>query len=255
MANNQSTDTLAEWDFNKFHVQDKVSNQDYIGAHSVLIAAGPPQLSQISAQDSSTGPTTQGIVGAETDNEPEKDVVFPIGVIQNMQMRQNRQVQRIFEIGSERSYFIPGRLVGNLTLARVLYHGPSLLRALSAFYEAPDLPKGGDVPSELTKGKTREESDGSGVRGPSGVEVNERPGSNTAFFINMASEFFDRPIGLMFYLKDNADRVYGHFYVESAFINNHNFRMGAGTTVVTETAGLQFDRAMPIKVLEDLGEA
>jgi hypothetical protein len=53
-------------------------------------------------------------------------------VLENVGLSQSKQLQRLFEIGSSRSYFIPGRVIGSITLGRVLYHGPSLLKVLYA---------------------------------------------------------------------------------------------------------------------------
>ena len=57
------------------------------------------------------------------------DVMMPDG------MDGIETISRIWEVGSGRSVFISGRTVGQLGLSRILYHGPSLLRVLYAYYQ------------------------------------------------------------------------------------------------------------------------
>lgn len=239
MAEN-SSNTLKEWDFNSDHVQQSVAGEKYIGAHSVLVAAGPPKLSDIKTGRGNDDLTE---VNASQGNSQNKDVVYPIGVIQNLRMNQNRQVRRLFEIGSERAYLIPGRLVGRLQMGRVLYHGKSLLRALQAYRTEGDLSAVEVAGSDTSQGQKDL------VTGAEPLEeVAELPGSDNQFWINLASEFFDHPIGVMFYLKDNNNNDYGHFYVEDAIINTHSMQLGAGSTIITENATMEFDRAKPVEL-------
>lgn len=225
-----ATDDLKNWNYNDSHVEQSVGGNEYIGAHSVLVAAGPPELKKIS---SASGSSSSGGDPSDVDAS-NNDIVYPIGVIQNLRMNQNRQVQRLFEIGSERSYMIPGRLVGQLNMGRVMYHGKSLLRVLQATRHDPSL-------ANSSSGGITQKSNDPG-------DVESLPGSDANFWINMASSFFDKPIGLMFYLKDNQDRDYGQFYVENAYINTHSLQLGAGSTIITENATMQFDRAKPVEL-------
>ena len=93
---------LSSWSPYHKHVQGGLRESDFINGQFILLAAGPPHMANFGGP----GGLTQ-------------QVVYPIGVTQNLAMSQNRVVSRIFEVGSERSYFIPGRTVGQLTLARV----------------------------------------------------------------------------------------------------------------------------------------
>ena len=119
-----ATTSFNNWDFHNHHVQEELLGGEFVSAETTLIAAGPPRLSDIAPSGDQT-----------IDTQDEGDMVFPIGVLENVGMSQSKQLQRIFEIGSSRSYFIPGRTIGSLTLGRVLYHGPSLLKVLYAHYK------------------------------------------------------------------------------------------------------------------------
>ena len=91
----------SEWQFFNKHVQQGLTEGKYLNAAFTLIASGPARLS------AGTGTGTQN---------PTLDFLYPIGVVQSFNLGQQSNVMRIFEIGSERSYFIRGRTVGNLAL-------------------------------------------------------------------------------------------------------------------------------------------
>lgn len=52
-------------------------------------------------------------------------------LVQNMQVQYNRQVTRLFEIGSARQYYVDGRSEGSATIQRIL--GPGVV--VLAFYQ------------------------------------------------------------------------------------------------------------------------
>src|SRR4051812_40058942 len=103
----------------------------FLSGAFIGLFAGPPRLATIGgavAVGSSIG--SPGGASAELNQ-----LVYPIGITQSFNLSQNMNLARIFEIGSDRSYFIPGRVMGQIGLSRVLYHGPSLLRVLYAYYQ------------------------------------------------------------------------------------------------------------------------
>src|SRR5271166_6135617 len=100
----------------------------YANAGVTMLAAGPPRLANIGG--------AAAIAGAVSGNgQAANQIVFPIGIVQNFNLSHTRQFSRIFEIGSERSYFIAGRTVGQIGLGRIYYWGASLLRILYAYYQ------------------------------------------------------------------------------------------------------------------------
>src|SRR5579862_8328317 len=112
-----ATTSYSNWDFYNYHIQEDLIGGQFVSAESTLVAAGPPQASQ-----TADGGTTGGI--------------YPIGLLESVGLQQSKQLQRIFEIGSTRSYFIPGRVIGSLSIGRTFYYGPSLLRVLYAYYNS-----------------------------------------------------------------------------------------------------------------------
>lgn len=55
---------------------------------------------------------------------------YPIGVIQGWQFTEQRQVDEIFELGSDIRYIIPGRTTGRIDITRLLISGADLLNTL-----------------------------------------------------------------------------------------------------------------------------
>lgn len=221
----QEQGTLSDWDFYEDHVETDINNKQYVGAHSVLIAAGPPELSDLLDDD--------GGGGASGVQDSDRDIVYPLGIVQNANMSQAREVSRLFEVGSKKSYFLPGRTRGQVEIDRVMFDGRSLLRVLSAYYSID-----GDQEADALV-----QSDSSGD-----AEVRQRPGSNEYFFVDLASDLFDRPVGLLFYLKNNDEEAYGQFYLENVFINAHQFGMGAGSVIVSESVSMQYENLEPIEI-------
>ncbi|NIW97017.1 MAG: hypothetical protein GWN13_01990 [Phycisphaerae bacterium] len=89
---------------------------------------------------------------------------------------------------------------------------------------------------------------GSPVIGP--YENADAPGftADPAFYINLQSELFDRPIGLLFYILDQRNNPYGAFYAEECQIQTHNVALAAQGVTISEQASLVFDRMVPVAV-------
>jgi hypothetical protein len=191
------------------------------------IFAGPPRLSSIG-----------GVLSLATAvNSPAEasQIVYPVGICQNLNLSNNRQISRIFELGSHRSYFIPGRTIGQLGMSRIMYHGPSILRVLYAYYQ--DLLPSTQVPAMFPfSGSVPNQHD---VQIPPGYEN---------FYVNLASDLFDQPIGLLVMLKDNSQNTYGAFYLESCYIPNHTLAVDAQGVIMQESVAVQFELVVPISL-------
>jgi hypothetical protein len=221
-------DTAIErWNFEEFHVQRELDANDFVNAASTLIAAGPPTLA--AAGDSRLGDDADP---AELDEI--SSFAYPIGVLENAAVAQNKQLQRLFEIGSKRSYFITGRNVGSVTLARTLFHGPNLLRVLYAYYPASLI-----NPTVVNLLKTNP---------PDSVnQLKNNPGF-ADMFMNLDSDLFDHAFGLMLLFQDQLQKNYGAIYLENAYVNAHQMNISSTSVLVAEGATIQFDRAVPIDV-------
>lgn len=246
--------TLNDWRFHDTHVQTNTLDATAITAESTLIAGGPPMLEQFRESDNTAwiNDVHAGIQAPETqtidedgnpisNNSPiyttTSDVVFPIGLLETFSLNQAKQVQRVFEIGSARSYFIPGRTVQGLNFGRIFFNGPSLLRCLYAVYKDRD-PGGSSIASGY-------ESMTQAVSIPYHAEQN--PGFGH-FLINLQSDLFNQHFGIGCFFKDVKGRWYGAFYCEMAMVQSHNLSISAGSTLLVEGASAQFDTVRPIDI-------
>jgi len=221
---------LSQWQPYDRYVQSGLVDGQFLNASFTMIAAGPPRLANIGSLTFAG----DGAAGGSGD-----DIVFPIGIVQNFNLSHNRQFNRIWEIGSERSFFISGRTVGQLGLSRILYHGPSLLRVLYAYYQdffPPTL-----IPSVIGDNNigALTVANAHNVKIPPGFEN---------MYLNLASDLFSQPIGLMCYFRDSNEDTVGSIYLESCYIPNHTIATDAQGTIIQENAGVQFERAVPVAV-------
>jgi len=216
---------FSEWSpYSKF-VQSGLVDGQFLNASFTMLAAGPPRLANL-------GGATVG--GSSSD-----DIVYPIGIVQNFSLNHNRQFNRIWEIGSERSFFISGRTVGQLGLSRIMYHGPSLLRVLYAYYQ--DLFPPTVIPSVIGADNIGAQL----VANPHDVKI--APGYEN-LYLNLASDLFSQPVGMMLYLRDSNEDTVGSCYMESCYIPNHTMATDAQGTVIQENAAVQFERAYAVAV-------
>jgi hypothetical protein len=221
---------LSDWDPNNQYVQGGLIDGQFLNAAFTLIAAGPPRLANIGALT---------LAGSAASSGAGDQLVYPIGIIQNFNLGHNRQFNRIFEIGSERSFFISGRTVGQLGLSRVMYHGPSLLRVLYAYYQ--DLVQPTVLPSLIGF------SNLGALTTANPHEVKYLPGFDN-LYLNLASDLFSQPIGLMIYFRDSNEDTVGTIYLEGCYVPNHTIATDAQGTIIQESAGVQFERAVPVAV-------
>lgn len=185
--------TISSWAPYERHVQQDIPGaKSFVDSKVTLIAAGPSKLSE---------------VGGNT------DVAYPIGVGENFGINQAKTIQRIMEIGSALHYFVPGHVIGQANLGRVLYNGRSLLNVLYA-----------------------------------GSKVVPKTSPGDQFWINVASDVFNTSFGLLVYMMDNNQTPYAAFYVEDNHIQGHQLQWQAGATVITESTSTQFTRAIPVRL-------
>ena len=192
----------------------------FVSGAFTMVAAGPPRLSIIGS----------GAAGANW--------ALPIGVVQNFNLSHNRQFARFFELGSERSYFISGRTMAQAGFGRVLYHGPSLLRMMYSFYNdaiPPTLiPTFGVSPAVAPLVANQHD-----VKIPPGFEN---------IYLNLASDLFSQPCGLLVYMKDSNEQTVAAVYLEETYVPSHSIATDAQGVVIQEQVSLQPERAVPVAV-------
>lgn len=227
-----STTSFNSWDFHKYRVQQELTGGQFVNAESTLIAAGPPHLSDA------------GDITGES--------VYPIGLLETFGLQQSRQLQRIFEIGSSRSYFIPGRTIGSITIGRTFYFGPSLLRVLYAYWKGTA--DGVDIGmKEPELAGTADEYAASGDQAllaglPQQRDLYRNPGYGF-MLMDLASDLFAQPTGMAVYFKDANTDTLGGFYLEECYVQGHQMTVSSGSVLIMEGASLQYDLLVPI----DLG--
>ena len=221
---------FSDWAPYSNYVQAGLVDGAYANAGFTMLAAGPPRLANIGG--------AAAVAGAVAGNgQAANQIVFPIGVIQNFNLSHTRQFSRIFEIGSERSYFIAGRTVGQLGLGRIYYHGASLLRILYAYYQ--DLIPPTVVPAMFPNAGAASVSNPHDVIIPPGYEN---------LFTNLASDLFMQAHGELLLIKNSDENLMGALFFEQAYIPMHNWSCDAQGTVVQEGVQVQYERQVPIDV-------
>ena len=220
--------TFSEWSPYEKYVQGGMVDGQFLNAGFTVIAAGPPRLANLGGSTVAAG---------TLDTAAADQAVMPIGVIQNVNLSHNRTFNRIFEVGSERSFFISGRTIGQLTIARILYHGPSLLRMLYAYYE--------DVIPPTVVTAVFPNAGIATVANPHDVII---PPGYENLFVNLASDLFNQPIGLLLYVRDSNLDTYGAVYMESCYVPNHTWATDAQGVIIQESSAIQFERAVPVAV-------
>lgn len=221
---------LSQWSPHERYVQSGLVDGQFLNASFTMIAAGPPRLASLGSAV---------FAGSALTDRAGDELVFPIGIVQNFNLSNNRTFNRIWELGSERSFFISGRTVGQVGLSRVLYHGPSLLRVMYAYYQ--------DIfpPTLITSVIGAGNLGAILVANPHNVKI---PPGFENMFLNLASDLFAQPIGLMAYFKDSNEDTYGSIYMEACYIPNHTIATDAQGTIIQENLSVQFERLVPIAV-------
>jgi hypothetical protein len=219
---------FSEWSPYEKFVQAGMVDGQFLNAGFTVLAAGPPRLANVGGSTALAG----ALAGSAADQ-----MVMPIGVIQNVNLSHNRTFNRIFEVGSERSYFVSGRTIGQLSIARILYHGPSLLRMLYAYYE--------DAIPPTVVSAVFPNAGIATVANPHDVII---PPGYENLFLNLASDLFNQPVGILLYVRDSNLDTYGAVYLESCYVPNHTWATDAQGVIIQESAAIQFERAVPVAV-------
>jgi hypothetical protein len=200
----------------------------FVSGAFTMIAAGPPRLAAIGGAAAASAGLSSGA----------SNWALPIGIVQNFNLSHQRSFARFWELGSERSYFISGRNVAQAGFGRVLYHGPSLLRMMYSFYDdklPPTLvPTFGVDPTV-------------GLRVANQHDVKIPPGFEN-IYLNLASDLFSQPCGLLVYMKDSNENTVGAVYLEETYIPSHSIATDAQGVVIQEQVSLQPERVVPVAV-------
>jgi hypothetical protein len=238
-----ATQQVGQWNFNSEHVQDHgvTSGKDFVSSETIVVCAVPAGGTGL------TSPSNW----------------IPIGLLENVSLQQNKQLAQLFEIGSKKSFIIPGRTFKRMNLSRILFNGPSLLKAATLFNIAVDQTATGAT--SLVSGGTIPVDDVNFSAGLDDVSINNSPGygatkdtvkeafdaaSNDTslmsdLFIDLASQFFNRPFNLGFVMQDSEGQGYGAFALENCMVQSHNMTLTGQQTVVMENISIIIDDITP----------
>lgn len=222
---NLGINSFTNWDFYNNHVHNDNKQGRFISSETTLVAAGFPSTDE-----------TPAAAVAQGDASASQNQVYPIGLLETIGIQQSKQVQRIFEIGSARSYFIPGRVIGSFNLGRTFFNGNSLLKVLYA-HTALNLTNSDQVEALIA-----------GAGDVAMKDLLRDPGYNQ-FFIDLTSDLFARPFGIAVYCKDSLGETSNAFFMENCYIQGHQITISSGSILIMEGASAQFERAVPIKMV------
>jgi hypothetical protein len=229
-------DHTSAWDWENSHVSQAyvenaqspggvqagkpVSINDIVESGTVLIASGPADLG----------------VASDVIKNPNGFRIVPIGFVETAQISMNKPLSRIFEIGSMLSYIIPGRVVGGISLSRVFFDGPSLLKAM---YTGEVKEDAADEQFKYAQFISNAETTKDAYR-----KFAHIGSGNLA--MNLASRFFNQPVGLAFFFKDQKSDQVSQIYFEGCQVGTWNMGISANMNVLTEAINMEFIRCRPI---------
>lgn len=199
------------------------SSWDYKGSYmSRLNEDGLERFSQFSASPDSTalfaGPARYTGLGSGAD-------LIPIGLVDNISYQDNAQLMRLFEVGSNRSFFTRGKSAPTLSMSKVLADQANILAALSAAAYRP-----------------LQAIDGQRAPGATGSDV----------MMNLGSEFFSVPFGLLIVMKSRGGGPDGYgkaltaLYLEYCMFSGYSFQVASQQPVIAENIQIEFDRPVPV---------
>jgi hypothetical protein len=196
----------SNWKFQNSYVERLMDHSALTSVHpdDTLIMAGPPRYLP-SANETTTI----------------FDKMLPLGMVQQMQITQQKPTVPAQAIGSGRIYYLSGKAQGNASVARLFVNGRNLLRALHT----------------------------NAVRGGIDVSKFDDKGAlnhNNQFFANLDSELFLIPFGMAVIFRDKIHDTVGAFYLELCMINSWAVAVGAGQSMVMENVNILFDRLLPM---------
>lgn len=262
-----ATTSTTNWNRSVKHVEAQVRSGRYINAETTLIVAGPPRIADLAAYGVSLDIGGDNSSNFTPGASSGRDGLYPIGLIESFSLQQAQTVQKVYEIGSRRSYQSGGRVQVVASLGRIQFNGPSLLRALYAYYPGLiSLANGkvlgaGETQDNIVKTIAGAGTSLSSVFPPiyfepgaaSAPDSEDATGTPNMFFMNLMSELYSHPFGLGVIIRDNANRNYGAMYLEDSFITSHSFGVNGASTLITEAVTLQCDAAVPLEFSTEVG--
>lgn len=190
---------------------------------SSLAEDGLERFSQFSA----TPDTTVLFAGPArfTGLHGDASILTPIGLADQIAVQSNPSLARLFEVGSNRSFFTRGKTAHAMSLGRMLCDQQSLLAVLTQQAYRPAI-----IPTSEA-----------GAASP-----------QPDIMMNIDSEYFAVPFGLLMLFKTRGGgesgegKVLTALYLEYAMLSNYSFQIASASPVIVESVGIEFDRFVPV---------
>ena len=174
--------------------------------------------------------------------------VVKLGLTPQIQVSQNIPQQRLYEIGSMRCHIINGIPVGGFSISRMIYNGPSLVRAFyGLLYDDNGNPTTAAMNGMITDANTAQttlvNSWANLTNKPDKIMNNN---GKQQLWLSMWDTRLRLPFGLAVFMQDVKGNAVGGFYLEGAKVNSHSTGTSAGQMIMMEGINCAFDRMVPI---------
>lgn len=157
---------------------------------------------------------------------------YPIGLVQSYGWNEQRQVDMIFELGSDVPFLVPGRTTGQLSISRMMLYGRDLINVLY----------------------------NSSLNFNTSSNIDPGPNAYAQFTIRSLKDI-DRPLNLMFAmfsndynsgqlshnLKLDAGSKYYSRVFRNCWITSRGENLSAGQTVVAEQVSIMYEDISRVK--------
>lgn len=156
-------------------------------------------------------------------------ILRPIGLTDGVNFTSDAQLARLYEIGSNRAFFTRGKTSHSISFSKMLADQHNILAVLM---------QNAYKPTEMMN-----------------VDGTKAPGAdspNPNIMLNLDSEYFAVPFGLMMLFKtrggsaSGTGKILAAVYLESCMFQTYNFSVSATAPVIVEGIAIQFDRPVPI---------
>jgi len=193
---------------------------------------GNERFSQLSATPDTTalfaGPARfSGIAEGGT------GLLLPVGLTDGIGLNQSAQLQRLYEIGSNRAFFTRGKTASSVQFSKMLADQDNIIATL--------------LKNAL----------------PDGLSINDEgeaaPGADgraSSIMMNLDSEYTNIPFGLMLVFKTRGGhgisgqrgKTLAAVYLEYCMFSNFSFQISSGVPVIMENISMEFDRVVPVGI-------
>tara|TARA_B100000131_G_scaffold221323_1_gene212810 strand:+ start:7738 stop:8115 length:378 start_codon:yes stop_codon:yes gene_type:complete len=84
----------------------------------------------------------------------------------------------------------------------------------------------------------------------SGLHSVKIPPGYDNMFLNLASDLFSQPLGLLLIFKDNEENNIASVYLDQCYIPQHSLAVDAQGLLIQESVGIQYEKMVPIKLAQ-----